>query len=344
MTRTRDARGAASVLSRRAMLGATALGVAGLGLTAACGAEPALSVGKDGRLTVRVLAFQAPSLGAFLPAVIAGRHIDTAHGLKIAFSYATPDNYNTEFASGHYQVGGSAALLSEALRTERGVDVTYLFNLFGYFTSVVTSDPGIRGIGDLPGHSLAAATGTTNHAMFEWFAKEAGLDLGKVELLNQTTAGLSTMALMGRADATEIWEPAYSSLRAKKPGIRTLDVGMRNWKRAFGTDRIPYLGLAAHRDWARAHPDVIAKLYRIYADAATWTAHEPAAAAKIIAAATPRGKAKTLQGLIENNARLRLNVQPASALTSGIDAVFRAGRQTGYLTRTPPSTIVYKGL
>ena len=325
-------------VSRRAVLGAL-----GLAAASACGAEPAITV-KNGRTTVRVLAFQAPSLGAFLPAVIQGRRIDAAHGLTIAFSYATPDNYNTEFASGHYMVGGSAALLSEALRTERGVDVTYLFNLFDYFSAVVTGDPAIRDLGDLSGRSLAAATGTTNHAMFAWFARERGLNLDDVELLNQTTAGLSTMALMGRADATEIWEPAYSSLRHKMPGIRSLDIGMAGWKAAFGTDSIPYLGLAAHRGWAQAHPDVVAKLYRIYADAATWTRDNPAAAAKIIAAATPKGKAATLQGLIENNARLRLNVRPAGALTDGIAAVFRAGRQTGYLSATPPSTIVHKGL
>jgi len=325
-------------VSRRAVLGAL-----GLAAASACGAEPAITV-KNGRMTVRVLAFQAPSLGAFLPAVIKGHRIDAAHGLTVAFSYATPDNYNTEFASGHYQVGGSAALLSEALRTERGVDVTYLFNLFDYFSAVVTADPAIRGLGDLPGHSLAAATGTTNHAMFAWFARAQGLNLDDVELLNQTTAGLSTMALMGRSDATEIWEPAYSSLRHKKPDIRSLDIGLPSWKAAFGTDTIPYLGLAAHRPWAQAHPDVVAKLYRIYADAAAWTRANPAAAAKIIAAATPKGKAATLQGLIEDNDRLRLNVRPARALTDGIAAVFRAGRQTGYLSATPPSTIVHKGL
>jgi ABC-type nitrate/sulfonate/bicarbonate transport system substrate-binding protein len=317
----------------------------GLALTAAgCGSAPALTVGHDGVATVRVLAFKAPSLGAFLPAVIRAHKIDLAHGLRIAFSYATPDNYNTEFASGHYQIGGSAALLSEALRTERGVDVTYLFNIFDYFSAVVTSDPRIRSLGDLSGRSLAAATGTTNHAMFAWFAKQAHLDLHRVTLLNQTTAGLSTMALMGRSDATEIWEPAYSSLIHKKPGIRSLDIGLPNWRRAFGTDTIPYLGLAAHRGWARAHPDVVATLYEIYIAAGAWTTANPAAAAKIIAAGIPNGKPRTVQGLIENHPRLRLNVRPASQLADGIDAVFRAGRQTGYLTKTPPSTITYRGL
>lgn len=328
-------------LSRRALLG----GGLGLALTAAgCGSAQSLTVGRDGRVTVRVLAFRAPSLGAFLPAVITAKGVDVAHGLRVSFAFATPDNYNTEFASGHYQIGGSAALLSEALRTERGVDVTYLFNIFDYFSAVVTSDPKIQSLGDLRGHSLAAATGTTNHAMFAWFAQQAGLDLHKVQLLNQTTAGLSTMALMGRSDATEIWEPAYSSLLHKLPGIRSLDIGVPNWQRAFGTDTIPYLGLAAHRAWAQAYPDVVAKLYQIYSDAAAWTTQNPAAAAKVIAAGIPNGKPATVQGLIENQPRLRLNVRPASRLSDGIGAVFRAGRQTGYLSKTPPSTVIYKGL
>ncbi|WP_395103541.1 ABC transporter substrate-binding protein [Actinomadura sp. SCN-SB] len=332
-----------SAIPRRAVLaGGLGLGVAAA--TAACGSAEGVTKGPDGRLTVRVLAFRPPSLGAFLPAVIKKQGIDLRHGLRIAFSYATPDNYNTEFASGHYQVGGSAALLSEALRTERGVDVTYLFNLFDYFCTVVTSEPDIRALPDLHGRRLAAATGTTNHAMFAWFAQQAGLDLGKVELLNQTTAGLSTMALIGRSDATEIWEPAYSSLRARKPGIRALDIGMQRWHAAFGTDTIPYLGLAAHREWAHKHPDVVAGLYRVYSDAAAWTTANPAAAAQIIAATTPNGKAKTLEGLIRNQERLRLRVRPASALTDGIAAVFRAGRETGYLEKTPPSTVVHRGL
>ncbi|GAA4495183.1 hypothetical protein GCM10023191_035480 [Actinoallomurus oryzae] len=329
-------------VTRRTLLGG---GLSAMALAAAgCGSAEGLTVASDGRASIRILAFRAPSLGAFLPAVIKSQGIDVAHNLRVSYAYATPDNYNTEFASGHYEVGASAALLSEALRTERGVAVSYLFNLFDYFTAVVTSDPAIRGLGDLRGHSLAAATGTTNHAMFEWFARQAGLDLYKVELLNQTTAGLSTMALMGRADATEIWEPAYSSLRHAKPGIRTLDLGLPNWQRAFGTDQMPYLGLAAHSAWARSHPDAVATLYKIYSDAATFTRREPAKAAKAIAAAIPKGKPATIQALIEDNARLRLNVRPAAQLTAGIGAVFDAGRQTGYLTKNPPAGIVYRGL
>ncbi|GEL26287.1 hypothetical protein PSU4_52410 [Pseudonocardia sulfidoxydans NBRC 16205] len=325
-------------LSRRGFLGAAAALGAGLTLSG-CGGGNAAPPGG-----VSVLAFQPPSLGAFLPAIIMARGIDRDHGLPIRFSFTTPDNYNTEFFAGHHDVGGSAALLSEALRTERQVDVTYLFNLFDYFSAVVTSDPGIRSLTDLPGRRLAAATGTTNHAMFEWFARRNGLDLDEVELMNQTPAGLSTMALIGRTDATEIWEPAYTSLRARKPDIRAIDIGLDNWKSEFGTDVIPYLGLAARGEWAAAHPDEARTLFAIYRDAAQYTTTQPADAAAVIAAASPNGKAATLQKLIEDPTRLKLHVAPAASMVRDIAAVFDAGRSTGYLTRTPPDSIVYKGL
>jgi NitT/TauT family transport system substrate-binding protein len=327
-------------ISRRAALA----GGAALTLTATgCGRPQGLRM-DNGRRTLTVLAFRAPSLGAFLPAVIKARGVDSKHGLHLDFSFTTPDNYNTEFASGHYQVGASAALLSEALRAERQVEVTYLFNLFDYYNAVVTSDPAIRELTDLHGRSLAAATGTTNHAMFEWFAMRGGLDLDRTELQNQTTAGLSTMALTGRTDAVELWEPAYSSLQTAKPDIRSIDVGLDRWKREFGTADIPYLGLAAHTGWARANPEVVATLYKIYSTAARWTQANPGAAARIIAKATPKGKPASIERLIRDNDRLRLHVAPAARLTEGIHAVMRAGRETEYLTADPPKALVYQEL
>jgi NitT/TauT family transport system substrate-binding protein len=310
----------------------------GEGSTGAGGGED-----KSSGDTVRIVAFQPPSLGAFLPAVIEDQKLDDKHGLDLQFTYATPDNYNAEFAAGHYDVGGSAALLSEALRTERDVDVTYLFNLFDYYGAVVTDDARIKQLSDLDGRKLAAATGTTNYAMFEWFAKQQGLDLSDVETLNQTTPGLSTMALTGRADATELWEPAYSSLLQQKPGIRTIDMGLDEWKRTFKTDSIPYLGVAAQRSWVEKNPEAAQKLYTIYKEAADWTAANPGQAAEVIAAKIPKGKPEVIKGLIERNERLGLAVAPASEVSDGIRAVFKAGQETGYLEKTPPDSLIHEG-
>jgi NitT/TauT family transport system substrate-binding protein len=317
-------------------------------VVAACGEDSSTGGGGGGGKstgsTVKIVAFQAPSLGAFLPSVIEARKIDAKHGIDLQFTYATPDNYNAEFAAGHYDVGGSAALLSEALRTERGVGVTYLFNLFDYFGAVVTDKPEVKQLTDLDGRSLAAATGTTNYAMFEWFAQQQGLDLEQAKTVNQTTPGLSTMAMTGRTDATELWEPAYSTLLSKKPDIRTLDMGLDQWDQKFHTESIPYLGVAAQQSWVDEHPDAVQKMYATYREAAEWIRQNPAEAAAIIAKTIPNGDPKVIQGLIERNERLGLAVAPASEVADGIKAVFKAGQETGYLKKEPPDSIVFKGL
>lgn len=318
-----------------------------LGLTsmaAACGSDAGGAT--DGTQSeVEIVAFQAPSLGAFLPAVIEDQGLDENHGLDLKFTYATPDNYNSEFGAGHYDVGGSAALLSEALRTERGSDVTYLFNLFDYYGTVVTSDSDIQQLGDLPGHSLAAATGTTNYAMFQWFAQQKDVDLSKVNTTNQTTSGLSTMAQTGRADATQMWEPAYSTLKAKKPDIRTIDLDYDAWRSEFSTQDIPYLGVAAQTSWAKEHPKEVKAMYETYKAAADWIQANPEEAASIIAETIPGGDPKVVQQLIEeNDKRLRMHVAPASEVSDGMSAVFEAGQQTGYLKKEPPESVVYKGI
>lgn len=300
--------------------------------------------GGDGT-PVKVVAFQAPSLGAFLPAIIEDQELDSKNGLALEFTYATPDNYNSEFAAGHYDVGASAALLSEALRTEKDSDVTYLFNLFDFYGTVVTQESDITELPDLSGRTLAAATGTTNYAMFQWFAQQEGLDLDQVETKNQTTPGLSTMAQTGRTDATELWEPAYSTLVSQNDEISTIELDYDAWESEFGTDQIPYLGVAAQTEWAEAHPDDVQALYDTYSAAADWAMENPGEAAEIIAADIPGGDPSVVQDLIENNdERLRINVAPASDLTDGINSVFTAGQETGYLTKAPPASIVYDGL
>jgi len=306
-------------------------------LVAACGssAGSTQSSGSGANLTdVSIVAFQAPSLGAFLPAVIEKQGLAAKHGLNIKYTYTTPDNYNSEFGAGHYDVGASAAVLSEDLRTQRGANVTYLFNLFDYWGTVVTSDSSISNLSGLSGHTLAAATGTTNYAMFQWFAKQEGLNLDQVKAVNQTTPGLSTMALSGRTDAVELWEPAYSELLAKKPSIQTINLDYTQWKKAFGTSDIPYLGVAAQKSWADQNPKAVQALYDTYLDASKWVTANPQAASVIIAKTTPGSDPKVIQQLIENNdQRLRMHVVPASDMTQGMQAVAQAGQQTSYLSK-----------
>ena len=177
---------------------------------------------------ISIVIFSAPSLGAFMPPVIKARKLDQANGLDISFQERTPDAYTAQFNSGEFKVGGSASLLTVGLADSRGVKVKYLFNLFDFWGAVVTSRPEVKTLKDLEGRQLAGARATTNYVMFEFFAKKLGVDVSKIQVVNTATPGLVGYALANRADAVQIWEPAYTLLLAKKPDIRTLDMGIES--------------------------------------------------------------------------------------------------------------------
>src|SRR5215831_19192944 len=217
---------------------------------------------------VTIVVFSFPSLGAFMPPVIKAKHFDTEHGLDIEFVERPPDAYTTQFNSGEFKVGGSAAVLTVGLADARGVKVKYLFNLFDFWGTIVTSRPEIKTVKDLEGKQLAAAASTTNFVMSEFFAKKQGVDVSKIQVVNTATPGLVGYAVADRADAVQLWEPAYTLLKAKKPDIRMLDSGMdKTWKTFAGGERIPYLGVAAHEDWIEQNQALIPKLFATYKEA-----------------------------------------------------------------------------
>jgi hypothetical protein len=138
--------------------------IAALTLMAFAISAPAAAQGPP---KVTIVVFGFPSLGAFMPPVIKAQKLDTAHGLEIEFVERPPDAYTTQFNSGEFKVGGSAAVLTVGLADARGVKVKYLFNLFDFWGTVVTSRPEIKSVKDLEGKQLAAASSTTNFVMFE---------------------------------------------------------------------------------------------------------------------------------------------------------------------------------
>jgi len=52
---------------------------------------------------------------------------------------------------------------------------------------VVTSRSDIKTVKDLEGKDIAAAKGTTNYVMFEWFARQLGADPSKFSVVNTAT-------------------------------------------------------------------------------------------------------------------------------------------------------------
>ena len=293
---------------------------------------------------VSIVVFGAPSLGAFLPPVIKAQKLDEKNGLSINFEERTPDAYTAQFNSGEFKVGGSAALLTVGLADVRGVKVTYLFNLFDYWGAVVTSRPEIKSLKDLEGKDLAAAKGTTNYVMFDWFARQVGVDTSKLSVINTATPGLVGYALADRATAVQLWEPAYTTLHSKKPSIRMLDLKIQeNWKKMSGSTNIPYLGVAAHVDWAEKNKELIPKLYTAYKQAAAWVTAHPDEAAKLIASKGTDDDRKAIAELIRANDRLGMNLRSAAEVSKEIKAVYDAGRSIAFLPSDPSPATIYQG-
>jgi NitT/TauT family transport system substrate-binding protein len=292
---------------------------------------------------VSIVVFGPPSLGAFLPPVIKAQKLDEKNGLAIKFEERTPDAYSPQFNSGEFQVGGSASLLLVGLADTRGVKVTYLFNLFDFWGTVVTSRPGIKTLRDLEGKEIAAAKGTTNYVMFDWFARQLGADTAKFLVINTATPGLIGYALADRAAAVQLWEPAYTTLLSKKSEMRTIDIAIaESWKKFTGSRNIPYLGVAAHVDWVEKHQDLVPKLYAAYKDAAEWVTAHPDDASKLIAAKGTPDDQKAIAELIRANDRLGMNVQWASDVAREINSVYAAGKSISFLPGDPAASTIYQ--
>jgi ABC-type nitrate/sulfonate/bicarbonate transport system substrate-binding protein len=317
------------------LAGGLMLALAALGLPAAASAQAPEKLS--------IVIFSPPSLGAFMPPVIKAKKIDEANGLDISFQERTPDAYTAQFNSGEFKVGGSASLLTIGLGDARGVKVKYLFNLFDFWGAVVTSRPTVKTLKDLEGKQLAGARSTTNYVMFEFFAKKLGVDVSKIQVVNTATPGLVSYALADRADAVQLWEPAYTLLMAKKPDIRMLDMGVqKTWKDFAGGSRIPYLGVGAHADWADQNPRLVAKLYATYKAAPEWILKNPEEAAPLVAGgkATP-DDIKAMATLIRSNERLAISLAPAAEVRKEIEAVYKAGVDVGYFPAQPSSGTIY---
>src|SRR5712664_1273103 len=290
-----------------------------------------------------IVVFGPPSLGAFLPPVIKAQKLDEKNGLAIKFEERTPDAYTAHFNSGEFKLGGSASLLTVGLADTRGVKVTYLFNLFDYWGAVVTSRPEIKTLRDLEGKEVAAAKGTTNWVMFDWFARQLGADTAKFAVINTATPGLIGYAVADRAAAVQLWEPAYTTLLSKKSDMRTIDIAIaQSWKKFTGSRNIPYLGVAAHIDWVEKNQKLVPKLYATYQEAADWVMAHPDEASKLIAAKGTADDQKAIAELIRANDRLGMNVQWASDVADEIKSVYAAGKSISFLPSDPSAATIYQ--
>lgn len=293
---------------------------------------------------LEMVVFGPPSLGAFLPPVIKAKKFDEKNGLKIKFTERPPDAYTVQFNTGEFKVGGSAALLTVGLAATRGVDVTYLFNVFNYWSYVVTSKPEIKTLKDIEGKELAAAKSTSSYRIFTWFAKQQGVDMSKVKVVNTAPPGLMGYAIADRTDAVHMWDPGFDLLRSQKPDIRALDLKIYDtWKKFTGTTVIPYLGVAAHTEWVKNNQRLVPKLFNAYKQAADWVLENPDEAAKLIAPKSNDEGQKLVAKLIRDNDRLGLKVDWPHDIKKELLQIYKVGVDVEVMPSDPGEKTLYLG-
>lgn len=293
---------------------------------------------------LEIVVFGPPSLGAFLPPVIKAKKLDEKNGLDITFTERPPDAYTVQFNTGEFQVGGSAALLTVGLAATRGVDVQYLFNVFDYWSYVVTNRGDIKSLKDIEGKDMAAAKSTSSYRIFTWFAKQQGVDMDKVSVVNTAPPGLVSYAVADRAAAVHMWSPGYDVLMTRKKGVHTLDLHISDiWKKFTGSTNIPYLGVAAHTKWVKANPKLVPKLYNAYKDAADWVLAHPDEASKIIEPKSNEEAQKAVADLIKANDRLGMKVTWAAESKKELGLIYKVGMETGLMPSDPGEKTLYSG-
>ena len=116
-----------------------------------------------------------------------------------------------------------------------------------------------------------------------------------------------------------------------------------SWKKATGSKNIPYLGVAAHVDWAEKHKDLIPKLYAAYKEAGEWTTAHPDEAAKLIITKGTADDQKAIADLIRANNRLGMNIRTAAEVSKEIKSVYAAGKSISFLPSDPSASTIYEG-
>jgi len=290
-------------------------------------------------LTMIVL--EAPSLTSFLGPIIDSQGFDADHGLDLTFVAKPPPAARADFAADPTLLSGTATYLNDVLLVnERGVDVVMLFNTFEFWgTVVVEADSDIRTLADLEGRDLVGSLATANFAMFQMLADRSGVDLDALTAQNADTPGLLAAAQSGNFDAVQLWEPAHSVLMASDAErFRALDV-VGPWREATGLDRIPYIGVAAHREWYDQNPELATALYLTFRDAAEFVRTQPSEAARIISAATTIDVA-VLEDLLASD-RFGFEVYPATDNIEAFEPLSEAAFRIGLTERIiAPSEVI----
>lgn len=316
---------------------AAATSIAAALVLAGCGSDGDTSAAerKGDVALVDIAVLEAPSLTSFYAPIIDGKKLDIENGLDITFTPKSTVGLRTEVASGAAKVTAGATVLTDvALLNQEGADTRFLFNVYNFWGTVATpADSDLRNLPDLDGQKIVGALSTTNYAMFKIAAGLAGVDASSFKENSAEPSGLVAAAKSGRENAVQLWEPAHSILTTGNDDFRSIDL-VDTLHNELAVSRVPYVGMAAQRDWLENNRDLIDPMYKTFQAAAKFIAENPAEAATLIAKATELPE-PAIAALLEAPERLALDVYPAAEASAELDKLLDAAVKFGVLKTKP---------
>ena len=261
---------------------------------------------------ITIVVFSFPSLGAFMPPVIKARNFDTANGLDIEFVERTPDAYTHAVQLRRIQGRRQRrrAYGRPCRRARREGEVSFQpVRLLGHGRHLAA---GIK-TSKISRARNSRPPSTTNFVMFEFFAKQQGVDISKIQSGQYGTAGPGRLcASRSRRRHPDLGAGLYAAegQEARHPHARHR-YG-RTWKvrcrrRAHSLSR-----LAAHDRLDRRQPGADPEALRdLQGGRRIYRQRIPKRRAALIAPKSTPADQAALVSLIKANDRLGMSVVPA---------------------------------
>lgn len=163
---------------------------------------------------------------------------------------------NTAIASGSIDFGlmGSCPA-SLAVSQDLGIEFIWIHEVLGCVESLVArEETGIKTVADLKGKKVAVPFASTAHFSLLKAIEDAGLTASDVELLDLATDKIYASWENGDIDAAYIWQPTLGELNNQTVILTSEDMA----NKGYMTSNVEVV----RKDFAEAHPDIVAGYIR----------------------------------------------------------------------------------
>jgi ABC-type nitrate/sulfonate/bicarbonate transport system substrate-binding protein len=289
--------------------------------------------------------FPFPSMSNTMADIIIAKGFDRANGIEAKpVTYGTAGALWAAVGKGELLAHNMGAYTLPQIRSE-GVNIAIYSTLVRLSSEqIITRDPKIKKFEDLKGKSLAAMVGYPEYDYLQMYARKLGFEVGdQMSVVNATPSLARTQLEAGRVDAIMAWEPSATMILKANPDAHVILTGDEMWRALSGESGWQGMNII-NADYAKAHPDVLAKMTKMYQQAGEWINTHPDEADQIITSNkynskdVPKG---TIADAIKSG-RLRYDVQPAwdPATNKRIWDTFKLGVEYKAVKAMPPAEAV----